>query len=223
MIRNPLRVLDCKVPLCREALDAPPEITDYLCGECDLHFTSVQTALTDYGIPYTLDKQLVRGLDYYTRTTFEIQTTSLGAQSAIAGGGRYDGLVKALGGPPHPAIGFAIGFDRLVELFTQKPEDMLKGPDVFLAPLGDKCETMAGKWATELSLSGIRTEIDFSGKSLKSLMKRANRLQASYVLIAGENEIDSGSAILRNLNTKDQVEIPLDNLLETIKKEIQRK
>jgi len=223
MTRNPLRVLDCKVPSCRAALDAPPEITSYLCGECDLHFNSVQTALTDYGIPYTLDKQLVRGLDYYTRTTFEIQTTSLGAQSAIAGGGRYDGLVKALGGPPHPAIGFAIGFDRLVELFTQKPEGMFKGPDVFLAPLGNKCETMAGKWAAELSLAGIRTEIDFSGKSLKSLMKRANRLQAGYVLIAGENEIDHGSAILRNLNTKEQVEIPLTNLSETIKKEIQHK
>ena len=220
MTRNPLRVLDCKVPSCRKALDAPPEMTSYLCGECDRHFTRVKTALNDYNIPFKLNKNLVRGLDYYSRTTFEIQTLSLGAQSAIAGGGRYDGLVEMLGGPPHPAIGFAIGFDRLVELFTQQPGDKVKGPDVFLAPLGETCEAMAGKWAAELSLSGIRTEIDFSGKSLKSLMKRANRLQAGHVLIAGEDEIENGSAILRNLHTKEQVDIPLADLSETIKMKI---
>ncbi len=222
MNRNPLRVLDCKVPSCREALEAPPEITSYLCRECNLHFDKVQTALTDHGVSYKVDKQLVRGLDYYTRTTFEIQTTSLGAQNAIAGGGRYDGLVEALGGPPHPAIGFAIGFDRLVELSTLKSEDIARGPDVFLVPLGDECTAMAGKWAGELSLAGIKTEIDFSGKSLKSLMKRADRLNARHVLIAGENELNQKAAVLRNMKTREQTEIPFDSLAENIKKKIQR-
>ncbi|MGD9082441.1 MAG: histidine--tRNA ligase [Desulfobacterales bacterium] len=215
--RNPLRVLDCKVPACREAMAHAPSILDYLCPECHRHFETVKTALDAINVPFTIDKRLVRGLDYYTRTTFEIQTGSLGAQSAVAGGGRYDGLVKALGGPDTPATGFAIGFDRLAEVTRLNRNDFIKTPDIYLAALGEKSLHLAFEWKTNLCLEGIITEMDFGDKSLKSQMKRADRLGVTHVLIVGDNEIKQGLVIFRNMSTKEQISIPIEHVVENIK------
>ena len=218
--RNPLRVLDCKVPACGEALEGAPSILDHLCPECQDDFTEVRSSLDKLKVPYVIDKHLVRGLDYYARTTFEIQTGSLGAQSAVAGGGRYDGLVKELGGPQIPATGFAIGFDRLAEISALKSADYCRKPDVFVAALGAKSQSLAFEWICQLGLIGIGAEMDFSDKSLKSQMKRADRLGASYVLIVGDKELAEGAAILRNMGNKEQISIPLDNIIQTIKNTI---
>jgi histidyl-tRNA synthetase len=220
--RNPLRVLDCKVPNCRKAMTNAPMITDFLCTDCRTHFDTVQDVLNQQNISFQVDKRLVRGLDYYTRTTFEIQTGSLGAQNAIAGGGRYDGLVKALGGPAQPAVGFAIGFDRLVEIASQDQPNFNKCPDVYVAALGEESLEKAFEWSNLLSLKGITTETDFSNRSLKSHMKRANKLNAGHVLIVGEKELTDGKVILRNMETKVQTAIPLDGIAEHIENILRR-
>jgi len=218
--RNPLRVLDCKVPACRAAVADAPSIIDHLCSECKADFDEVQNMLQKLGVPFVVDKNLVRGLDYYARTTFEIQTGSLGAQNAVAGGGRYDGLVNELGGPDIPATGFAIGFDRLTELTGLAASQFYRKPDIFVAALGDKSRLLAFEWICALGGEGIWAELDFAGKSLKSQMKRADRLAADHVLIVGDDELAKGEAILRNMKTKDQASIPLDGLVEAIKRRI---
>jgi histidyl-tRNA synthetase len=220
--RNPLRVLDCKVPSCREALTGAPSIADHLCDDCRSDFDQVMKSLTRLKVPYVIDKQLVRGLDYYTRTAFEIQTTSLGAQSAVAGGGRYDNLVKELGGPDIPATGFAIGFDRLAELAALYAPPQIQKPHLFLAALGADSQTLAFDWICKLGLEGVRAEMDFSDKSLKSQMKLADRLGAEYVLILGDAELEAGAAVLRNMASKEQTSVPLVNLLEFIKNRIKK-
>jgi histidyl-tRNA synthetase len=218
--RNPLRVLDCKVPSCKEAMTDAPSILDYLCDFCKKDFKIVKESLQKQKIPFVIDKHLVRGLDYYTRTTFEIQTGSLGAQSAIAGGGRYDGLIKMLGGPDLPATGFAIGFDRLAEVAGLARSDFIKTPDIFVVALGDQSKNEAFQWVCELGTEGIWVEMDFGDKSLKSQMKRADKLSAAYVLIVGEKELDEGSAILRNMKTKEQELIPIKGLVRKVKEKI---
>jgi histidyl-tRNA synthetase len=218
--RNPLRVLDCKVPACREAMAEAPSILDHLCSECEADFAEVKSMLKNLGVPFIVDKNLVRGLDYYARTTFEIQTESLGAQNAVAGGGRYDGLVAELGGPDIPATGFAIGFDRLTELTGLSADEFYRKPDIFVAALGDRSRLLAFEWLCAFAAEGIRAEMDFDGKSLKSQMKRADRLEAGHVLIAGDDELEKGAAILRNMENKDQVSVPLDGLVEIIKEKI---
>jgi histidyl-tRNA synthetase len=218
--RNPLRVLDCKVPSCREALTEAPSILEFLCDGCRTDFDEVMSSLNKLNVPYVIDKQLVRGLDYYTRTAFEIQTTSLGAQSAVAGGGRYDNLVKELGGPEIPATGFAIGFDRLTEIAGLNLSELIEKPDIFVAALGSKSRSLAFEWICVLGIEGVRAEMDFSDKSLKSQMKRADRLGTPYVLIVGENELKEGAAVLRNMATKEQVSISLENIVDNIKSQL---
>ncbi len=215
--RNPLRVLDCKVPGCREAMTDTPSILEFLCPECERQFEILKNALDKLDIRYVIDKRLVRGLDYYTRATFEIKTDLLGAQDAVAGGGRYDGLIQALGGPDLPATGFAIGLDRLAEIADLNLTEVGQSPDIFLAALGEECQAMAFEWKCALNLDGIKAEMEFGDRSLKSLMKRADKLKASHVLIFGEKELESGSAVLRDLKTKKQVSITLGNLVEKLK------
>jgi histidyl-tRNA synthetase len=214
--RNPLRVLDCKVPACRKAMTSAPAIIDYLCDACRTHFSTVTDMLTRLEVPFTVDKRLVRGLDYYTRTAFEIQTGALGAQSAVAGGGRYDGLVGALGGPDMPAIGFAIGFDRLAEIVAAGSPADVRTPDLYIAALGEQAARLAFEWSAALGLKGIGASMDYTGKSLKAQMKRANRLAARQVLIVGESELASGKAILRDMTSQIQREITLDRIVETL-------
>ncbi len=218
--KNPLRLLDCKVPGCRQELEDVPAMSDFLCGDCVSHFEAVKSGLETMDIPFAVDPKLVRGLDYYTRTAFEIQTDELGAQNAIAGGGRYDGLVELLGGPPQPAIGFAIGMDRLAELVMTRQPTGVPVPELFFAARGEAAWKMAFKWACDLSLAGIRVEIDFSDRSLKALMRRAGRLRAKFVLIVGDDELSENIASLRHMETKEQISIPIDELVETVKMKI---
>jgi histidyl-tRNA synthetase len=215
--RNPLRVLDCKSPGCRQAVADAPAIVDHLCDACRDHFDTVTRSLTSLNVPFVLDKRLVRGLDYYTRTAFELQTSALGAQSAVAGGGRYDGLVKALGGPDTPAIGFAIGFDRLAEIVGQLQQTKPAGPQLLIAALGPEAQEKAFAWLSALGVGGTSVEMDYADRSLKAQMKYADRLNAGHVLIVGESELQNGAAVLRNMATKDQQEIPLEGLVENLK------
>lgn len=214
--KNPMRVLDCKKDSCRDAAADAPSMLDFLCENCAWHFNAVKSALDGMNISYEIDPRLVRGLDYYTRTAFEIQTDELGAQNAVAGGGRYDNLVEMLGGPSQPAIGFAVGVDRLIELVGSKMSFSEPGPDVFFVPMGEAAMEMSALWACRLADAGVRTEADFSGRSLKALMRRADRMKAKNVLIVGDREIEENAAVLRNMKTSGQVEIPMDRLVETV-------
>ncbi len=214
---NPLRVFDCKVEGCREVVSNAPSILDYICEDCRRHFDSVQEYLRLSGIPFTVNHKLVRGLDYYTRTTFEIQTDRLGAQNAVLGGGRYDGLSKQLGGPDHPAIGFAIGIERLVALLDEQGPPEMPVPDLFFAGIGPEAEKKVFQWAMELRKDGLWVELDYASKGLKAQLKRADRLKAKKVLIVGESELASGKGILRDMRAKTQTELPLDDLVASLR------
>ncbi len=219
LVKNPLRILDCKVQTCRQALGGSPATADHLCPDCRTHFNAVKTSLKNLGVDFMVDNTLVRGLDYYTRTAWEIQTTTLGAQSAVAGGGRYDRLVEELGGPPTPAIGFAIGFDRLVEIMEQCDTQVHeKGLDLFIVSLGADAQEYAFQWSCRLNTMGIRTDSDFRGKSMKALMKRANKLNAAFVLIVGDNELARKTLVLRNMATKEQTEIGMETVVKDLEK-----
>jgi histidyl-tRNA synthetase len=176
----------------------------------------VKESLEGFQVPYQINHGLVRGLDYYTRTTFEVLAESLGAQDAVAGGGRYDGLVKALGGPEQPGVGFAIGVDRLMELLAGRAQVFEKRPHVFIAAIGKRAQSMGFQWLQDLRLQRVRGEIDFENRSLKSQMRRADKLGASYVLIVGDRELDDGIAVLRNMTTKEQDKVPLENIVRFV-------
>jgi len=218
--RNPLRVLDCKVSACQQAVADAPAIIDHLCDACRAHFDTVSSELTALNVPFILDKRLVRGLDYYTRTTFELQTTALGAQSAVAGGGRYDSLVEALGGPATPAIGFAIGFDRLAEILAQSQAAAVEPPRLFFAALGARAREAAFGWAMALGEAGLYVEMEYGDKSLKAQMKRADRLNAPLVLIVGDAELANGRVALRDMRTKEQTELPIEDLVPTLTRKL---
>ena len=175
--------------------------------------------MNDFDLEFFINPRLVRGLDYYTRTTFEIYTDELGAQNAIVGGGRYDGLVKLLGGPDQPAIGFAIGMERTISLLQKKKPIKEKGPDIFIAVLGEKSKRIAFPWVIWLRNKGLWVEMEYEDKGLKAQMKRANRINAKKVLIIGEEELNSRKAVLRNMKTGEQKEISIDNI-ETIYKAV---
>ncbi len=217
--RNPLRILDCKMEQCRQIAARAPSIITCLCPECEKHFSTVTALLDDLEIGFQLDNRLVRGLDYYTRTTFEVQTGRLGAQNAIAGGGRYDDLVRLLGGPDQPAMGFAIGCERLIELVGRnKKLSVEAGIDLFIAALGDSGRNKAFQWMSALQLSGFSVEMCFNERGLKSQMKLADKFSAARTLIVGEEEISCGKAILRDMKTSEQISLEIDNLVEQLKK-----
>jgi len=215
---NPLRVFDCKVESCREIVKEAPSILDFICEDCSRHFALLKEYLNDADIHYTVNHRLVRGLDYYSRTTFEIQTDRLGAQNAVAGGGRYDGLVKQLGGPDHPGIGFGIGIERLTSLLEGSIRIDDCKPELFMAGLGANAEKKVFGWVNELRKSGISVEMEYGSKGLKAQMKKADRLGAKRVLIVGDDELASGKGILRDMATKTQQEVGLNNLVEELQK-----
>jgi histidyl-tRNA synthetase len=208
---NPLRVFDCKVESCKDILSSAPVILDFLCTECNEHFEDVKGLLKGLDIAFDVNTKMVRGLDYYTRTAFEITTESLGAQNAVTGGGRYDGLVKLLGGPDIPGVGFAIGCERLISMMPQKDEAFQEHPHLFIAALGDKAQEFSFLLCNSLRKTGIRAEMDFSGKNLKSQMKRSDKLHCNYTLIIGESELEEKRAQLRNMETKSQESIAIDS------------
>jgi histidyl-tRNA synthetase len=216
-VTNPLRVLDCKNPRCREQVLEAPSLLDHLCGDCTEHFGGVQEGLAQLGVQYRLNKFMVRGLDYYTRTTFEFITSDLGAQAAVGAGGRYDGLVEQLGGPSVPGIGFALGMERLVLLLQQKEaEQPVSGVDLVVAGLGDQSTHYGFALAHGLRRAGLRVAMDLEGRSLKGQMKLAGRLGAAHVLILGEQELADGKAVLRNMASQQQQEIVLQDGAATV-------
>ncbi len=209
---NPLRVFDCKVEGCRAAVAAAPVIIDYICGNCGEHFREVREGLESLETAFAVNPRMVRGLDYYTKTTFEVTTKSLGAQNAVAGGGRYDRLVKDLGGPEVPGIGFAVGVERLVSLLPAVMEDIVRPPDLYIAALGPEARKMAFMLCNGLRKQGFLAETDYSNRSLKSQMKRSDKLGARYTLLLGENEIRERKAFLRNMKGGTQDPIGLDDM-----------
>jgi histidyl-tRNA synthetase len=218
---NPLRVFDCKVEDCKQVVRDAPSILESLCNDCRDHFEALQGYLERSGIPFVLNHRLVRGLDYYNRTTFEIQTERLGAQNAVAGGGRYDGLVKLLGGPDHPATGFAVGMERVIALLEEREPLEPKRPALFIAALGKTAEELSFDWAARLRKAGLRVEMEYGSKGLKAQMKKAGRLGARKVLIAGDDELASGKVVLRDMETKEQVDMEIEDIVNGLKKIMQ--
>ena len=216
MERNPLRVLDCKEPGCLEQTKDAPSILDSLCDPCRQHFEIVQRLLRQANLPYALNPRMVRGLDYYCRTTFEWTSNQLGAQGAIAAGGRYDGLVEELGGPSIPGVGFAVGIERLTMLLRGNRSFARAGPAVYIVWVGENARNWAFPVVHRLRQKGLSVEIEGEIRSLKSQMRRADKLNASSVLIIGDNELDRGVVLLRDMTSKQQRELSLNNVEEAL-------
>ena len=212
--RNPLRLLDCKKPLCQQIADSAPRSIDYLCPECDNHFEQLQRYLGLLELPFEINHRLVRGLDYYTKTVFEIQPEEEGAQSTLGGGGRYDDLIEELGGKPTPAIGFAAGIERIILNLKKQniPVPPLPRPQVFITFVGDEARDEAIKLAAALRKNGIGIIEALGSKSLKAQLRQANNLGARYTVIIGEQEVKTGTAILRDMTTSQQKPIPITQL-----------
>jgi len=206
---NPLRILDCKVERCREMRKGAPRVTDHLCNGCRIHLDSLLSYLELMGISYTVNPDMVRGLDYYTRTTFEVTSENLGAQNAVAAGGRYDGLVKEFGGPETPAIGFAIGMERIIELLKNSVAYDFPTPDVFIAVIGALAARESMVIADRLRGKGLWAELGCSENSLKSQMRKADRLSSKYVFILGDDELNSGRLKWKKLSDSSQGEISM--------------
>jgi len=215
-VTNPLRVFDCKVPEDQPIIEKLPRISQFLDEGCRKHFQEVQQILKTVEVPFTLNDRLVRGLDYYTRTAFEFTHGALGAQNAILGGGRYDGLSEALGGPSAPGIGFAIGEDRLVLALKESAEALARRPDVYVAPLGPGMDREAAKVAHALRRHDVVTELGDESFRLKKSLETASKMRARFVLIVGENEVKSGAFALKNLETGEQVSVPRADLAQRI-------
>ncbi|MDQ3979111.1 MAG: histidine--tRNA ligase [Actinomycetota bacterium] len=218
---NPLRVLDCKRPQCREATADAPLTVDHLCPACAEHLSTVRSGLSDLGVPFTIQPRLVRGLDYYTRTTFELQSGALdSAQDALGGGGRYDGLVEALGGPPTPGIGFGLGIERI--LLAAEQEGAFPAPDSVVEVW--VVDTTGGRAATglvaELRAAGVRADRSFGGRSMKAQLKGADRSGARLALIVGEKEADLGVVAVRDLVAGDQEEVAREEVVEAVRRRV---
>jgi histidyl-tRNA synthetase len=217
-VTNPLRVFDCKVPEDQPIIDTLTRISQFLDEGCRKHFEAVQEILTKVGVPFSLNDRLVRGLDYYTRTAFEFTHGALGAQNAILGGGRYDGLSEALGGPAAPGIGFAIGEDRLVMSLQESAsaESVLKNPDVYIAPLGAGMNGESARLARELRRHDLAVDLGDETFRLKKSFEAATKAGAKYILIVGENEVKADAFALKNLATGEQISVPRAALAQKI-------
>lgn len=219
MIKNPLRVLDCKDQTCSQLVKEAPKTIDYLDEECKNHFKLLKNLLNNIGIEYVIDSNVVRGLDYYTKTVFEFINSE---GFTLCGGGRYDNLIAELGGKPQPAVGFGMGIERILLLLEQNQSDLqIKKPvQVYLGILGDNAMTKAYQIVHYLRQAGIKTETDFLKRSVKAQMKYANKINAMYTIILGENEINNNKVKVKEMDTGQQTEVNLDNLIEYIKTKI---
>ena len=204
--RNPMRILDCKSPVCAGIAEGAPHVLDYLCEDCAAHFEGVKRSLEEIGSPFTVNPTIVRGLDYYTRTVFEFVSRATGSPLTVCGGGRYDGLVEEIGGPSMPALGFGLGLERaLMVLDAQKVKLEDANPcKVFIAALGEKASFAAFRMAHELRLSGIPAACDVNGRGLKAQMKYADKIHAAYSMVLGDNELESEEAVLKNMETGEK-------------------
>ncbi|MGM0471279.1 MAG: histidine--tRNA ligase [Bacillota bacterium] len=220
--RNPLRILDCKSEDCQSYATDAPEIIDHLCPECDEHFAQVKSYLDQLEIDYIVDANLVRGLDYYTNTAFEIMYTGLGAQDTIFGGGRYNGLAEEIGDREVPGIGFAMGMERIVLALEEQDVELPLSTDMdlFITTIGQAARETAFNYLYQLRQAGLRVEMDYLGRSVKGQMKCADRNNAQYSIILGEDELNKGTATIREMTSGDQTEIELDNLVEEMKRRI---
>lgn len=217
--RNPMRIIDCKVPDCHEIAKDAPRMIDYLCDDCRAHFDSVKKYLDAMGIAYTVNPSIVRGLDYYTRTVFEFISSDLGAQSTICGGGRYDGLFKQLGGPDTPSLGFGMGLERVMLVMEAQgcefpaPEKTM----IYLAPMGEAAVVKCMELCAKLREEGFSAQTDLNNRSVKAQMKYANKLGAKYTVVIGDSELESGIVKLKNMETGEQTEVTLDTgIIETL-------
>jgi histidyl-tRNA synthetase len=216
--RNPMRVLDCKEDSCQQQSAGAPTTTDCLCEECTIHFKSASKYLDDIGIKYIINNRLVRGLDYYTNTAFEIITGDIGAQSSIGGGGRYDGLIEKAGGPSTPGIGYALGLERIIATMERQGVQFTDSSklDVFIATMGDRARQTAFKLLYDIRCAGLSGEMDVMARSLKSQMKFANRFGARFTVIIGDQELEKGLAAVKDMNTGEQCEMPMEGIVKHI-------
>jgi len=217
--KNPLRILDCKSPVCGEVADKAPILLDYICDECSAHFEEVKKHLEAMGIDYKVDGTIVRGLDYYTKTVFEFKTALQGTAGTVCGGGRYDGLIEQLGGAPTPGIGFAMGIERIILALEEANAmpDLKDVPDIFIANIGDETKLFVTALTDKLRKAGVKCERDLLGRSLKAQMKYADKCGARYSMVIGGDEAEKRKANLKNMIEKEQTEVSLENLDELIK------
>lgn len=216
--RNPMRILDCKSPVCQDLIQGAPKMLDYLCDECKTAFSDLQKNLTAMEIDYIVDAGIVRGLDYYTKTAFEIVSNSIGAQGTVCGGGRYDHLIEQIGGPATPGVGFGLGIERLLLVMEAGnipfPEE--ETTDVFIAVMGERAKNFGLKLMRDLRKDGIRVAMDVIGRNFKGQFKYADRLHANYSIVIGDNELDNGVVSLKNMRTSEQKEIAIDAIRNEI-------
>lgn len=214
--KNPMRILDCKSPVCSKIASEAPKIIDYLCDDCREHFDSVKKYLDAVNIDYKINPQIVRGLDYYTRTVFEFVSTEIGAQGTVCGGGRYDGLVEEMGGSPLPACGFAIGIERLLLLMDAQKSEFpeRKKCDLFIVSMGDNANIKAYGIASDLRNEGLSAQFDTVGRSVKAQMKYANKIGALYTLVLGDTELVSGKVKIKNMSDGIEEELSLENFTD---------
>ena len=212
--KNPLRILDCKEDRCKTITAGAPKILDYLCDDCQAHFDGVQKGLKALDIPFTVNAGIVRGLDYYTRTVFEFVSTDIGAQGTVCGGGRYNHLVEEVGGKPTPAAGFGLGLERLLLVLenTNNLKAEEKGIDVYVAPLGERASDESQAICQKLRQAGLSAETDLMGRSLKAQMKYADKINAHYVAILGDDELDQGVATVKNMAEGESKQVSLEDL-----------
>ena len=217
--KNPLRILDCKNDECKKITDGAPKILDYICGDCSAHLETVKKLLTLAGVEYKINPNIVRGLDYYTRTVFEFVSENIGAQGTVCGGGRYDGLISELGGNDTPGIGFAVGIERILMLLenTGKTIENNNKVKVYLAPMGEKESEKAFELATLLRASGISTDFDHVGRGIKAQFKYADKIGAKFVAVIGSNEVEKGAVKVKNMLDGSETEVEFTNLIEFVK------
>lgn len=210
--KNPMRILDCKSPICHGIAENAPKMVDYLCDDCKREFDTLKAYLNAADIEYNVDPNIVRGLDYYTRTVFEITSGALGAQSAVCGGGRYNGLVEELGGKPAPGIGFAIGLERLILIMKAQGAELPEAetPDIFIGAIGESADVFVQKLLHDLRKTGVRAERDLCARSVKAQMKYANKLGAKFSVIIGDDEVSLGKATIKRMSDGEQFEAALD-------------
>lgn len=210
--KNPLRILDCKSPVCKEIAKDAPIGLDYLCDECREHFEGLKKRLDALGIAYTVNPRIVRGLDYYTKTVFEFVSGDIGAQSTVCGGGRYDGLIKSLGGADQPGIGYAMGIERLLMVLEAQGIQIPKPSpcDLYIASMGENASVFAMKLASDLRSEGFAAESDLIGRSLKAQMKYADKIDAKYSMVIGDDELTAGKAKVKNMATGETHELDLN-------------
>ena len=218
--RNPMRILDCKSPVCSEIAKDAPVVLDYLCDECSEHFDGVKAHLNAAGIDFTINPHIVRGLDYYTKTVFEFVSGDIGAQSTVCGGGRYDGLVKQMGGPEVAALGFGMGIERLMLLLKNQnallPDD--KKCDLYIAPMGEKAALKATEICARLRGDGFEAQTDICGRGLKAQMKYADKIGALYSVVLGDNELETDTCVLKCMSTGETTEIKISDISESLLK-----